>query len=152
MRERLVWRLFHLWFLISRPMTLGVRGLVLDGEGRVLLVRHTYSRGWHMPGGGVEAGETMLTSLARELAEEGNIAMEEAPRLHGVFFNKAISRRDHVAVYVLRRFRQSVPRLPDREIAEARFFARDALPDGVSRATLARLAETLDGAAIAQVW
>ena len=151
-RERMVLRFFHLFFLLTRPMTLGVRGIVIDAQNRVFLVRHTYIPGWHLPGGGVEAGETMLTSLARELAEEGNIAMEEEPALHGIFFNKAISRRDHVAVYVLRRFRQSAPRLPDREIAEARFFARDALPDGVSRATLARLAEALDGAAAAQLW
>ena len=151
-RERLVLRFFHLFFLLTRPMTLGVRGVVIDAQNRVFLVRHTYIPGWHLPGGGVEAGETMLTSLARELAEEGNIAMEEEPALHGIFFNKAISRRDHVAVYVLRRFRQSAPRLPDREIAEARFFARDALPGGVSRATLARLAESFDDAAIAQIW
>jgi ADP-ribose pyrophosphatase YjhB (NUDIX family) len=151
-RERLILRFFHLFFLATRPMTLGVRAIVIDAQDRVFLVRHTYIPGWHLPGGGVEAGETMLNSLARELAEEGNIAMEEEPRLHGVFFNKAISRRDHVGVYVLRRFRQTAPRLPDREIAEARFFARDALPDGVSRATLARLAEAFDGAPVAQMW
>jgi ADP-ribose pyrophosphatase YjhB (NUDIX family) len=151
-RERLVLRLFHLWFLLSRPMTLGVRAIVLDAQDRVLLVRHTYIPGWHLPGGGVERGETMLTSLARELAEEGNIVLEEEPPLHGMFFNKAVSPRDHVAVYVVRRFRQTGPRLPDREIAEARFFARDDLPEGVGRATRARLGETLDGAPLTPFW
>jgi ADP-ribose pyrophosphatase YjhB (NUDIX family) len=151
-KERLILRLFHLFFLLTRPMTLGVRAIVIDAEDRVFLVRHTYIPGWHLPGGGVEAGETFVASLARELAEEGNIVMEEEPRLHGVFFNKAISRRDHVAVYLLRRFRQTGPRLPDREIAEAGFFAREALPEGVSRATLARLAEAFEGAAAGQMW
>jgi ADP-ribose pyrophosphatase YjhB (NUDIX family) len=151
-KERLILRFFHLFFLLTRPMTLGVRAIVIDDQDRIFLVRHTYIPGWHLPGGGVEAGETFVASLARELAEEGHIVMEEIPRLHGVFFNKAISRRDHVAVYVLRRFRQTAPRLPDREIAEAGFFARDALPGGVSRATLARLAEVLDGAAVREVW
>ncbi|WP_158814371.1 NUDIX domain-containing protein [Methylocapsa sp. S129] len=151
-RQRIVWRLFHLWFLVTRPMTLGVRAIVIDAEDRVLLVRHTYVPGWHFPGGGVERGETLQASLARELEEEGHIVMEEEPRLHGIFFNKAVSPRDHVAVYVLRRFRQTGPRLPDREIAEARFFPRDALPEGVSRATRTRLAEILDGAATAQIW
>jgi len=151
-QQRLALRLFHLWFLLSRPMTLGVRALVLDEAGAVLLVRHTYVPGWHLPGGGVERGETLLAALTRELAEEGNVALEEEPRLHGIFFNHAVSTRDHVAVYVVRRFRQSAPRAPDREIAEARFFARDALPKGVSRATLARLAEALDGAPVAPIW
>jgi 8-oxo-dGTP pyrophosphatase MutT (NUDIX family) len=152
MRERIVLRLLHLWFLVSRPMTLGVRAIVIDAQDCVLLVRHTYVPGWHFPGGGVEPGETLRASLARELEEEGNIVLEEEPRLHGIFFNGAISRRDHVAVYIVRRFHQTGPRMPDREIAEARFFPRDRLPEGVSRATRARLAETLDGAAIAQVW
>jgi len=150
--KSLVLRLFHLSFLVSRPMTLGVRAIVIDAQDRVLLVRHTYVPGWHLPGGGVERGETLLASLARELAEEGNILIEEEPRLQGIFFNNAASPRDHVAVYVVRRFRQTSPRVPDREIAEARFFLRGALPEGVSRATRARLAETLDGAVIAQTW
>jgi ADP-ribose pyrophosphatase YjhB (NUDIX family) len=150
--ERLVVRLFHLWFLLSRPMTLGVRAIVIDEQNRVLLVRHTYIPGWHLPGGGVERGETLLAALTRELAEEGNIVLEEEPRLHGVFFNKAISPRDHVAVYLVTRFRQSGPHVADYEIAEARFFERDALPEGVSRATRARLAEALDGVGIAQIW
>jgi ADP-ribose pyrophosphatase YjhB (NUDIX family) len=150
--KRLVLRLFHLSFLVWRPMTLGVRAIVIDAQDDVLLVRHTYIAGWHLPGGGVERGETLLASLARELAEEGNILIEEEPRLHGIFFNKAASPRDHVAVYIVRRFRQTGPRVPDREIAEARFFPRGALPEGVSRATRARLAEILDGAAIAQTW
>jgi ADP-ribose pyrophosphatase YjhB (NUDIX family) len=152
MRQRLVLRAFHWWFVLSRPMTLGVRAIVLDADDRVLLVRHTYVPGWHFPGGGVERGETLLASLARELAEEGNIVMEEQPRLHGIFFNKAASPRDHVAVYVVRAFRQTGPHIPDREIAEARFFARNALPESVGRATRARLAEVLDGAAIAPLW
>ena len=151
-REHLVLRAFHWWFVLTRPMTLGVRAIVLDAGNRVLLVRHTYIPGWHFPGGGVERGETLLASLARELAEEGNIVMEEPPRLHGIFFNKAVSPRDHVAVYVVRRFRQTGPHIPDREIAEARFFASDALPEGAGRATRARLAEVLQGAPIAQVW
>jgi 8-oxo-dGTP pyrophosphatase MutT (NUDIX family) len=150
--ERTRVRIFHWWFVLSRPMTLGVRAMVIDAAGAVLLVRHTYISGWHLPGGGVESGETVLTSLTRELAEEANIVLDEPPLLHGVFFNKTISPRDHVAVYVVRRFHQSAPRLPDREIAEARFFAPGALPEGTSRAARARLAEVLGGAPISEIW
>jgi hypothetical protein len=38
------------WFRLRRPLTLGVRAAVFDGEGRIALVRHTYTPGWHLPG------------------------------------------------------------------------------------------------------
>jgi 8-oxo-dGTP pyrophosphatase MutT (NUDIX family) len=135
-----------------RPMTLGVRGVVLDDQGRVFLVRHTYVRGWYLPGGGVEVGETAACALKRELAEEGNILITGAPILHGLFLNPQTSRRDHVACYVVREFRQIAPHRPDWEIAEAGFFGRDQLPAETTPATRARLAEVLDGAPIAETW
>jgi hypothetical protein len=51
-RGRLVSRLITLAATFQRPMTLGVRGLVIDSEDRVLLVRHTYVPGFYLPGGG----------------------------------------------------------------------------------------------------
>lgn len=149
---RLRSRLAHFAFRILRPMTLGVRALALDGDGRVFLVRHTYVPGWHLPGGGVEAGETLLESLARELREEANLEMTGAPALLGVYFNRKSSRRDHVAIYVVRDFRSLGARKGDWEIAEARFFARDELPADTSEPTQARLAEALDGAALSPYW
>src|SRR5882672_4485158 len=130
-------RCMHFYWRLTRGLTLGVRGLVIDDDRRVFLVQHTYVRGWHLPGGGVEAGETMLTALARELAEEGNIALTGTPRLHGVFFNKRVSRRDHVALFIVRDFHQAAPPTPNREIVEHGFFALDALPQDVSRGTRA---------------
>src|SRR5678815_5331070 len=98
MWESLIRRLMHFYWRFARGMTLGVRGLVIDGAGRILLVQHSYMRGWHLPGGGVEPGETLIEALVRELAEEGNIRLTGAPRLHGIFFNRRASQRDHVAV------------------------------------------------------
>src|SRR5205085_10744706 len=94
-------RLCHLYGRFARGMTLGVRGLVLDGDNRVFLVRHSYVSGWHLPGGGVEVGETFREALQRELMEEGQIELTGEPVLHGLFFNSHVSRRDHVAVYVV---------------------------------------------------
>lgn len=145
-------RLFHLYFRLARPMTLGVRAAVLDGEGRVLLVRHSYTPGWHMPGGGVEPGETLLEALAKELREEAMIAFASEPRLHGIFYNDRYSRRDHVAVYIVRDFVSLGERKPDREIVETGFFPLSDLPQATTQSTRARLAEIIGGQAISQKW
>jgi len=142
----------HFYWRFARPATLGVRALVIDGQGRIFLIKHSYVAGWHLPGGGVETGETMLTALTRELAEEGNIALTATPRLHGVFFNKRASRRDHVALFIVRDFHQAAPPKPNREIVEHGFFALDALPEDVSRATRARIAEVFGDATVSELW
>ena len=144
--------LMHLYWRFSRPATLGARAMVIDGDGRVFLIKHSYVDGWHLPGGGVETGETLLTALARELAEEGNILMTALPVLHGVFFNGRVSRRDHVALYIVRDFRQDGQPVPNREIVEHGFFAPDALPADTGRATRARIAEVFDGAKVGELW
>ena len=149
---RLRSRIAHLSFLLTRPMTFGVRGVVVSGDESVLLVRHGYVPGWHFPGGGVEVGETALQALDRELEEEARVRATGAPALHGLYFNRRVSRRDHVAVYVIRDFEVLGARAPDWEIEEARFFPRRALPEGTSAGTRARLAEIFDGAPVRDLW
>jgi ADP-ribose pyrophosphatase YjhB (NUDIX family) len=150
--EPLIRRLMHVYWRFSRAATLGARAMVIDGTGRIFLVKHSYVEGWHLPGGGVETGETFLAALTRELAEEGNIQMTAPPVLHGVFFNQRALRRDHVALYIVREFRQDAESAPNYEIIAHGFFAPDALPDGVSRATRARIAEVLGGATVSELW
>jgi 8-oxo-dGTP pyrophosphatase MutT (NUDIX family) len=142
----------HLYWRMSRGLTLGVRGLVIDAQGRVFLVKHTYLRGWHLPGGGVEPSETVLEALARELKEEGNIELIEHPVPRGIYFHAAVSRRDHVVLFVVQHFRQPAPPVPDHEIMAHGFFALDALPQDTSAATRARIAEVIMGAPVSPRW
>lgn len=128
-------------FLVRRPLTMGVRAAVFDAEGRIFLVRHTYVPGWYMPGGGVEAGETVYETLERELAEEGNLVLSEPAELYGIYHNKWTNRRDHVVFFICRNVTQRDARNPDMEIAEAGFFETGALPDGITLATRCRLEE-----------
>lgn len=144
--------LLHIYWRFSRGLTVGVRGMVLDAQGRVFLIKHSYIEGWHLPGGGVEVGETMLEALRRELAEEGSIELTGAPVLHAIYFNPVYSRRDQVALYVVRDFRQIAAPLPDREIVDHGFFPVADLPEGTTRGTRARLFEVLDGRCAAEVW
>jgi ADP-ribose pyrophosphatase YjhB (NUDIX family) len=150
--EPVLRRLLHVYWRFARPMTLGVRALVLDDSGRILLVKHSYVSGWHLPGGGVEPGETLTQALARELSEEGHIELTAGPQLHGVYFNCRVSRRDHVAVYVVREFRAAPSPVIGREIVARAFFPADALPADTTSATRARIRELLAGAPKSEAW
>jgi ADP-ribose pyrophosphatase YjhB (NUDIX family) len=150
--EPFIRRFLHLYWRFSRGLTIGVRAAVFDGEGRVFLVKHSYVSGWHLPGGGVETGETLLAALDRELREEGNIELTEPPVFHAVYFNRRVSRRDHVALYIVRAFRQIAPPQPNSEIIAHGYFETDALPADTARATRERIAEILSGRQAAEIW
>ncbi|MDP2124447.1 MAG: NUDIX domain-containing protein [Parvibaculum sp.] len=152
----LLWKcarpLARLYWRVRRPLTAGVRAMVFDAEGRVLLVRHTYIAGWYLPGGGVERGETMLTSLKRELDEEVGVLLHGVPRLAGLFANFREFKSDHVALYVLEHgVYEHVPR-KSPEIAEAGFFALAELPEAISVSTRRRIAEVVEGRAPDELW
>lgn len=150
---RLRGKLFHLLFLIRRPMTLGARGIVLDAErNMVFLIRHTYVPGWQLPGGGVEHGETMLEAVTREVREEGNIEITAPPRLLSVHLNSHVSKRDHVGIFLITSFRQTAPFVPDHEIAETGFFPVDALPEETTAGTRRRIAEAVSGRPASPYW
>src|SRR5262249_27968626 len=106
--------MLHLVWGVLRGLTVGGRGIGVGRDGKVFLVKHSYVTGWHLPGGGVEPGETLVDALRRELAEEGNITVDGATALHGMFFNERASRRDHIAVFVVRTFRQESAPRPNR--------------------------------------
>jgi 8-oxo-dGTP pyrophosphatase MutT (NUDIX family) len=136
----------------ARPVTLGAQGCVLDRDGRVLLVRHTYRPGWHFPGGGVEKRESVLQALARELREEAGIVFDTQPLLHGLFSHHPAFPGDHIALFVIRDWRQPERPAPNREIAEQGFFAVADLPSGINPPTARRISEILEARQPAELW
>lgn len=140
------------YWRMRRGLTLGAQGIVLDGDGRVLLVRHGYRPGWHFPGGGVEWGESVEEALARELREEAGVRLTGPPALHGLFTNFETFPGDHIAVFLCRAFeRPEVPK-PNAEILESRFFALDAVPDQLAEGARRRLGEIAGGGPPAAYW
>jgi len=139
------------WARMTRGMTLGVQGLAVDAAGRVCLVRHSYRPGWHLPGGGVERGETAKGALLKEMKEEAGIIPLEPPVLVSVHSNERRFRGDHVLVFHLGRFELG-ERTAVQEIAEVAWFAPDALPEDMSPNARKRLAEALHGAPVSEDW
>ena len=138
-------RLLHVHFRMMRGLTIGVRAVVKSPEGQFLLIRHTYTPGWHFPGGGVEKNESTESALERELRQETGLILEGRPVLHGVFLNSEVSERDHVLVYLCQTMNELPPKSRNLEIADIGFFHLRDLPDGVDRGTLQRLQEIVDG-------
>jgi ADP-ribose pyrophosphatase YjhB (NUDIX family) len=137
---------------MRRGLTLGAQGVVIDGENRVLLVRHGYRPGWFFPGGGVEWNETIETALARELEEEVGVSLTEPTQLHGIFGNFTSFPGDHIAVFVVRHWQRKGNYRKRGEIAETGMFARSELPDATDAGTRTRLAEIFDRSLISPLW
>ena len=134
-----------------RGLTIGTRTLVLRDSGEVLLVRHTYAPGWLLPGGGVERRETIYQAAVREVREETAIVAQEEPLLHGVFLNDKNFPGDHVACFVLRKFKIKAFKR-NLEIADAKFFALDGLPADTTGGTRRRIDEVVNGTPLAREW
>ena len=105
-------------------MTLGVRVLVQNPNGEILLVRHTYVPGWHLPGGGVDHGEDVYEAVAREVYEECGLTELVDLSFISLELNHAVSNRDHVS-YFQAHTNQTPSEKRTGEIAEVKFIARD---------------------------
>jgi len=142
-------RVSRLYLWLRRPLTVGVRGLV-EENGRVLLVRHTYMPGWYFPGGGVNKGETLEAALRRELREEVGVTFEGAATVIGAYSNFREHKSDHIVFYRTGPF--SLAPVTNREIAEWGFFPLGAPPPETSPGTLRRIAELTGRAAPGAHW
>jgi ADP-ribose pyrophosphatase YjhB (NUDIX family) len=120
--------------------TRGVKLIVSNAEGCVLLVRHSYGRSdlYMLPGGGIARGEVPADAALRELREEtGCVARAIAP--FATYESRTEGRRDTVYLFTART--DDRPVADGRELAEARFVDPAALPDNTSPATSRRIAE-----------
>ena len=137
-----------------RPFCGGVRAAVKNEAGEVLLVRHTYVKGLYFPGGGVERGETVVTSLGRELEEEAGVRLTGAPSWVGIFSNHRVMKNDHVCFYTVEASDwESTGINPiGREISEIIWCDPNSPPDDVTPGTLRRLREMVNGGAPEVYW
>jgi len=123
---------------LFRTLTLGVRALVQNENGEILLVKHHYWPGWHFPGGRVGAFEDPKNSIEREVKEETGVIVSET-KLAGVYTNFGHKRNDHVLFFIAKHHTGSVAPC-NIEIAEACYFSKENLPSDTARSVLKRLA------------
>lgn len=145
-------RMLHTYFLMRRGLTIGVRAIVRSEDGKFLLVRHTYTPGWHFPGGGVEKGETIERALSNELRQETGLRLVGKPRLHGVFYNRCVSKRDHVLTYLCDVNGSVEVKPKSMEIAEIRYFDFGDLPQDTDPGTVRRMRELVESLPHSECW
>jgi 8-oxo-dGTP pyrophosphatase MutT (NUDIX family) len=127
---------------LLKPITAGVKILLIK-EGKVLLVHHTYKKGWYLPGGGVKRGETLEQAARREAAEEVGASLDEL-QLFGLYSNLTKYQSDHVTVFLCRSF--SLSGQSDFEIERFGFFSPDYLPADTAPGDRHRIEEYKQGA------
>lgn len=137
---RLAYPLARLWWRQTAPVRIGVRAIVLDPQGRVLLVRHAYGyEGWSFPGGAPHRREALAQTAAREVWEETGVRCQ-VKRLLGVYDSFVEGKSDHVALFVCAT-EDTATQPASAEIAAAGFFDLAALPAGAASGARRRLAE-----------
>lgn len=132
------------------PVSFGVAGLVEDAAGRVLLVRHSYQPGWHLPGGGVGRGEPPADAIRRELQEEVGFVRGDGPEFVGIFTRRMGWATNVIALY--RVVNAEIAFKPNFEIREITFADPANPPDGTTPATRRRLAERLGRSPRGSYW
>lgn len=129
------------WLLaLFRVRTTGVKVMLFNPAGQLLLIRNGYGESdlFLLPGGGVSRRESPAAAAAREVREELGLTVRDVEPVW-TFESGAEGKRD--TIHLFKAIVDELPKVDGVEVIEARFFALDALPDGVSPATLRRIAE-----------
>lgn len=132
--------------ILRRPV-IGLCVFARNEEGKILLVRRVDTGLWALPGGTVEWGETLRRTLPRELAEEAGVSGVEAGELLGVYSDPERDPRFHAVTVVVEASFSGPAGRPDNpvEIAEAKLFSPEEIPNELSHGTRDMLLDALAG-------
>lgn len=123
--------------------TLGVNAVVVE-KGRVLLIKRTDIPVWALPGGGVEANESLMEAVVRETKEETGLGVR-AESLEGLYSRpRWRGGGDHIAVFLCTVVEGRV-RAGVAECAECQFHDPGSLPDDLWPPHREMISDALDG-------
>ena len=131
--QRQLWRWIH-------PRTRGVKLMLFNEAGEILLIRNSYGRSdqFVLPGGGIRPWEQPEQAARREANEELSCELDQLNAV-STHFSSAEGKRDTISLYTARIM--GALKADGFEVEEARFFPVDALPTNISGATLRRIEE-----------
>jgi 8-oxo-dGTP pyrophosphatase MutT (NUDIX family) len=128
-----------LWSIRGRPVH-GVRAVVVTPAGRIVLVRQTYTQGWHLPAGGRGSREHPRNAILRELREEIGLVGGAAALVDEV--QLTLGRRSHLVTTFVVRDAAYRPRR-NLEIEEVAEFPPDRLPADLTSGSRAAIDRAL---------
>jgi len=137
-------KLLHIYFIISRPLTLGARAIIHDkSTNSIYLIKHRYQQGWSLPGGGVEVGASGLFALQRDMEEEKRMT-PVTPILKSLYYKNSVSKRDHVLVFLVNDWTSKTNfKLNKNEISDGKWFDIDNLLKDITKDSLDHINEFL---------
>lgn len=117
--------------IIFRHPVTGATIVPILPDGQIVLVRRQDTGQWGLPGGIVDWGEEISTTIRRELAEETGLELLKIRRLVGVYSSPDRDPRLHsISVLVEAEVQGALGVKDTLEISEAKAFAKDDLPLG----------------------
>lgn len=123
---------------------LGAAAVILDSQGRVLMVKHSYGKlNWELPGGAVEAEESVADAAIREVREETTLLVV-VKRLTGIYY-MAESDSHHFVFLCSLAHEGQEPLSVSEETTDCGFFAPECLPRPISDFTVQRIHDALAG-------
>lgn len=148
--ERLLGTLFrYIRALLLHPVDVGAIAIV-EQDGRIVLVRHSYKSGWMFPGGAVDRNEPPAEAIMRELREEIGLSASAPPELLGAYLRRGVWVSNLVLLYRVRQ--ATFAFTPSWEIREHRLVDPLSPPDGTASAVRRRLREFYGSAAVTPYW
>ena len=117
---------------LEGKITLGVRVIVINKKREILMVKHTYTPGWYLPGGGIKRRETPFIGMVRETWEETGVYVIQA-KLISVLYHEIHHVPDHLFLYQASAF--AVYDNTSPEILEKKWWPLTKLPPDMHQNT-----------------
>ncbi|MGH9894387.1 MAG: NUDIX hydrolase [bacterium] len=123
---------------------IGAAAIIVNDNGGVLLVKHTYGHlNWELPGGTAEAGESPDETVLREVREETGL---DVAVLHLTgYYHDAGADFLHFVFRCEVRDGEATPRPDLAEVSECRYWPLGALPRPISDFTMRRIQDAIAG-------